>query len=82
MLAVGLLFLLGGTPEVALADPGALFVATSGAGTTCTQGEPCSLDTALDQAVAGDAIYVAQGTYTGSDDAVVSIWKDITLYGG
>ena len=79
LLAIGLLLQLGGTSQVALADPGALFVAHSGAGTTCTQGEPCTLDTALGQAVAEGVIYVAQGTYTGSGKGVVSIYESITL---
>ena len=78
----GLVLLLDGTSPSVRADPGVLFVAASGTGTACSQAEPCALDTALGQATDGDVIYVAQGTYTGSGDAVVSIHKSVALYGG
>jgi hypothetical protein len=53
-----------------------------GAGTACLQDAPCALQTALAQATGGDTIYVAQGTYTGTGAAVVTITQSITLCGG
>jgi parallel beta-helix repeat protein len=64
------------------ANPGALFVTVAGSGTACSQAQPCGLQTALAQSVAGDVVYVAAGTYTGSGAAVVTITKGVTLYGG
>ena len=64
------------------ASPGTLFVTVSGTGTSCSQAQPCQLQTALAQSVSGDTLYVAGGTYTGSGAAVVTITKSITLYGG
>ena len=58
-----------------------LFVKPSGAGTACTQANPCSLETALAQAADDDAIYVAGGTYTGTGDAVITLTKSVALYG-
>ena len=78
----GLLLLLSLHPTPALADPGTLFVAPDGTGTACTQGNPCSLQTALAQATDGDTIYVATGTYTGTGAAVITVTQSITLYGG
>ena len=51
-------------------------------GTACAQDDPCALSTALDQAADGDTIYVAQGTYTGSGQAVITVTHTITMYGG
>ena len=59
-----------------------LFVSVDGIGTTCTQENPCSLQTALAQASDNDAIYLAQGTYTGAGDVVITVTKSIFLYGG
>jgi len=81
-LLVGLFLLLGGTPQVARADPGVLFVTTGGTGTACTPDQPCALQQAMDQATDGDTIFVAQGTYTGTGGAVITVTKSITLYGG
>jgi len=72
----------GARPRVVLAAPGHLFVTTDGTGTACTQGAPCTLQTALSQATTGETIYVAQGTYTGTGSAVVTVTNSITLYGG
>ena len=58
------------------------FVATNGAGSTCAQANPCQLQQALSLAVAGDVIYVKQGTYTGSGAAVITVSQSITLFGG
>jgi hypothetical protein len=67
--------------QAARASPGSLFVKPGGAG-DCTQAGPCSLTTALAQAVDGDTIYVAAGIYTGTHEAVIKVTKSITLYGG
>lgn len=72
--------LLYATSRIACADPGTLFVATAGADTDCTQADPCLWQTALAQD--GDTIYVAQGTYTGTDGAVITTTRSITLFGG
>jgi len=82
LLVIGLLLLLYATSEVAWADPGTLFAATTGADTACTQADPCLLQSALAQAQGGDTIYVAEGTYTGTGGAVITITRSVTLYGG
>jgi len=81
-LALALLCLLNGAPPVAHADPGDLFASPGGAGTACSQAQPCPLQTALGQSISGDTIYLAAGTYTGSGGAVVTVTKSITLAGG
>lgn len=53
-----------------------------GASGSCTQAQPCDLQTALDLAVGGDTIVAAHGTYTGTGTAVITITKSITLAGG
>jgi len=68
LLAV-LLVLLSWTPQTVHAAPGDLFV-TPGGGGDCSQASPCGLQTALSQAVDGDTLYLAQGTYTGTGGAV------------
>jgi len=82
LLLAGLLLLLEGTPQIAHADPGELFVTTTGSGTACTPDQPCALQEALAQAADGDVIVVAQGTYTGTGGAVVTLIKTVTLRGG
>ena len=62
---VGLFLLLNEAPQIARAAPGDLFV-TPGGGGDCSQGNPCDLQTALTQAVDGDTLYLAQGSYTGT----------------
>ncbi|MGD0918950.1 MAG: right-handed parallel beta-helix repeat-containing protein [Thermodesulfobacteriota bacterium] len=59
-----------------------LFVSSHGTGTTCTQGNPCTLQTALAQANDNDTHYLARGTYTGAGDAVITVTKSVMLYGG
>lgn len=81
LLLVGLFLLLTGAPQVARADPDDWFVTAGGSG-DCSQGDPCDLQTGLATAGDGDAIYVAQGTYTGTGGAVVTATQSITLYGG
>ena len=39
------------------------FASPNGSGTTCGQGMPCSLNTALNRAIAGDSIILLNGTY-------------------
>ncbi len=68
--------------EVARANPGALFVSVTGSGSACSQAAPCDLQTALAQAAEGDTLYVGAGTYTGSGDAVATIARSVTVYGG
>lgn len=65
--------------EVQSAD---IFVSPVGSGTACTQAYPCGLQEALTQANDNDVIYVAEGTYTGTGDAVVTLTKTIQLLGG
>jgi len=80
-LVLTVILLLGnGLSQMAYADD--LFVKTGGSGTACTQGEPCSLQTALTQAIESDTVYVATGTYTGTGDNVITIIQGILLYGG
>jgi parallel beta-helix repeat protein len=79
---LALLYVLSANPCPVLADPGDFFVTTGGTGTACTQDTPCALQTALGQAVNGDTIYVAQGIYTGTGSAVVTVTQSITLAGG
>jgi hypothetical protein len=57
------------------------FVTPTGGG-DCSQGAPCDLQTALGQAANGDTIYVAGGTYTGTDTAVITVTQGISIYGG
>ncbi len=78
----GILFLLGGLSGLALAAPGDLFVTVGGSGSDCSQSAPCGLQEALSQAIDGDAVYLAQGTYTGAGPSVITVTNSITLYGG
>ncbi len=78
----GLFLVLSGILQTVKAAPGDLFVTTGGAGTNCTQTNPCVLTTASSQSVDGDTIYVAQGTYTGAGEAVISVSKSVTYFGG
>ena len=79
---IGLFLLLNGAPQMARADPGDLFVSTTGSGSDCTQAAPCALQTALDNADDGQTIYLAEGIYTGDGGAVITVTKSIALYGG
>jgi predicted outer membrane repeat protein len=81
LLLVALLLGLSGAQAAAHAGSGPYFV-TPGASGTCTQSEPCDLDTALGVAIDGDTLYLAAGTYTGTGDEVVCITHSIGLYGG
>jgi hypothetical protein len=64
------------------ADPGTLFAAVGGSGTACSQAQPCDLQTALAQAVDGDIIHAGAGTYAGSGDAVMTVARSVSVYGG
>jgi hypothetical protein len=46
-----------------LAEAATSYVAPSGSGTTCTQTSPCSLNTGLNQAQAGDEVVLTDGVY-------------------
>jgi hypothetical protein len=64
---------------------GPWYVAPGGSdGNTCTSpGAACaSINGAIAKASAGDTIYVATGTYTGTGDEVVLLDKNVTLSGG
>lgn len=91
--ALGLLTLGASSPGVARAlpadvpqasAPGTAFVALDGSDEApCSQAFPCrTVQYAIDQAAAGDTIYVAAGVYTGTGAAVITVTKSITLYGG
>jgi fibronectin-binding autotransporter adhesin len=65
--------------------PGPAFVKPGGSGLWCLQDDPCdSIQYAIDEAEPGngDTIYIAAGTYTGTGGAVISVTKNVTLYGG
>ncbi len=82
LVLIAWLFLLNGSPLAKADGPNTLFVAPNGSGNACTQAHPCALHTALTQAQDGDLIYLAGGTYTGTEDPVISTTLSITLYGG
>jgi hypothetical protein len=82
LFALALLVSLHGASRMVYGDPGALFARPGGSGTLCTQAQPCALETALTQAVAGDTLTLAGGVYTGSGEAVVVLDESISLYGG
>ena len=84
--SLGLLFwvfllLINGVSPRAYASSKDLFVIPNGSG-TCSQTDPGNLQTALSLAIDGDTMYLAQGTYTGSGDAVITVTKSITICGG
>ena len=81
LLVFGLVLILQGKPQAAYASPTDLFASPSGIG-SCSQASPCTIQNAVKLAYDGDTIYLSGGTFTGSDDAVITITKSITLYGG
>ncbi len=83
VLSLGLALALLVGLQLAQAKPAAtnLFVKPTGVG-SCSQASPCALQTALNQASNGDTIYVAEGVYTGTGAAVITLTQSITLYGG
>jgi hypothetical protein len=82
LLLASLFVLLDEVPQTARAHPGDWFVKVDGSGSSCAQSSPCALATALSLATDGEAIYLAQGTYTGSGAAVVIVTESISLFGG
>ena len=84
VLGLGLTLALLAGLQMAQATPAAtdLFVKPTGGGSACSQAAPCTLQTALSQAVDGDTIYVAGGVYTSSEAAILKITRSITVYGG
>jgi hypothetical protein len=81
LLLLGLLLILNESPETVYADAGGLFVSPSGTG-TCSQGDPCDLQTALDLAVSGNTLYMSTGSYTGAGGAVITLTESLVLLGG
>jgi hypothetical protein len=81
MLVAALFLLFSTSSQTAHAASANLFITPSGSG-DCTQGNPCGLQTALNQAVEGDNLYLAQGIYTGTGSAVALITQTIGFYGG
>ncbi len=81
LLVLGL-FLLPAVLPSARANPGDLFVAPTGSGATCSQAQPCTLATAWSQAVSGDFLYLAQGTYHGTGTEVLNVTKSVGVFGG
>ena len=81
LMLVSLFLLIGQPSQSTRADPIDLFVTPAGGG-DCSQATPCNLQTALSTANDYDNVFTAQGTYTGSGRAVVSITHSIALYGG
>ena len=69
-------------PGTTGANPGDLYVSPAGISLDCTQADPCDLATAIQKAMDTDTIYLAGGVYHSSGDAVVSITRDVSLYGG
>lgn len=78
---LGLFFAMNQAPRAVRAAPAALFITPGGAG-NCTQANPCALPIALSLAHTGDSLILAQGSYTGSGGAVITLTQSITLYGG
>ena len=59
------------------------YASTGGTGTACTQGNPCSLDTAVEDpsVVSGDEVIVAPGTYTDLSSDTLVVDDPINLHG-
>jgi parallel beta-helix repeat protein len=81
-LVLGVFILLGTSYLVVQAAPVDLFVRVDGFGTDCTQTSPCLLETAMEQSLEGDTIYIATGEYTGTGPSVITVTKSISLIGG
>lgn len=76
---LGLVFIFCGSSP---AEGANLFASVGGYGSLCSQSSPCAIQNAIDKANTGDTIYAAQGTYTASGSAVVTINKTVSLLGG
>ena len=70
-----------GISQASYASSKSLFVIPNGSG-TCSKTDPGDMRTALSLAIDGDTIYLAEGTYTGTGDAVITVTKSITIRGG
>ncbi len=81
LLLAGLFLLWNGASPPARADAVALFVTPGGSG-SCSQANPCALQTALSMAGDGSVVYIAGGAYTSNGKAVITLTQSITLYGG
>lgn len=82
ILGLGILWFFRWSAQSVYANPSTLFVFANGSGTTCSQTQPCSLTTALNQAADGDQIILSRGRYTGGGGAVITITRNLSLYGG
>ena len=80
-----LLFMLGGPARLVQADPGILCVAPSGSGcnpVVCGIACYASVQDAVNNAISGNEILVATGTYTGSGGQVLFVGETVTIRGG
>ncbi|MCP4428638.1 MAG: hypothetical protein GY803_29480, partial [Chloroflexi bacterium] len=77
-----LFWLMGALPSLAKPDAAIRYVTPNGSGTACTQGAPCSLETAVSNSTDSDEVRVASGTYTNTGSAVVTLTQSISLTGG
>jgi len=81
-MAICLAVLLGGLGPASATPPEPLFATTTGTDVTCSQSDPCNLVTAVTLAADNQYVYVAAGTYTRPMDPMLTVNKDIRLYGG
>ncbi|MCP4427140.1 MAG: right-handed parallel beta-helix repeat-containing protein, partial [Chloroflexi bacterium] len=77
-----LFWLMGALPSLAKPNATTFYVTPDGSGSACTQGSPCSLHTAVANAVNDDEIRAASGTYTNTGAAVITLTQSISLTGG
>jgi len=82
LVVLGLTLLLLWPPGAGAQNAFLLFASPAGDGTLCTPEEPCSLATALDKAQDGCALYLAEGVYTGTGEAVITLDTSLTVFGG
>ena len=77
----GLLLLLTGTARTGRLGTDSVFAAPAGIG-DCSQASPCDLHTAVAAVPDGGTVYLAEGAYTGTGHAVISLTQNITVFGG
>jgi len=77
----GLLLLLTGTARTGRLGTDSVFAAPAGTG-DCSQASPCDLHTAVAAVPDGGTVYLAEGAYTGTGHAVISLTQNITVFGG
>lgn len=80
-IVLSLLLLLTGTARTDRLDTNPVFAAPGGTG-DCSQAAPCDLHTAVGTAADGGTLVLAQGAYTGTGPAVLSLTQSITIFGG